>query len=899
MSNHTLLRTLRSILASFYQEEISARRIVADAGLDASRITFNGQSINTWHAILDEAVKKERLHALLDCVKKEYGDNADFHTVYSTYIEYTATGGRFAWPLPPFDGEEPPAPGASPYKGLIYFNVSDARLFFGRERLTAELAAYLRTHNFLAVVGASGSGKSSVVRAGLVPALQRGEPLLDGLLSPIASTQWHVHIMTPKTHPLKELAATLTRNDGSYLAQGKLMDELAQDARVLDLCAARLLSGGAANRLLLVVDQFEELFTLCRDQAERKAFVDNLLTAAVEDGVTTVVITLRADFYAHCSQFSNLRLVLESQQKYIGPMNRDELRLAIEEPARQEGWDFEPGLVDLLLHDVSDEPGALPLLSHALLETWNRRRGHTLTLSGYMESGRVQGAIAQTAERVLTKVLTPEQRAIAKNIFLRLTELGEGSEDTRRCVQLTELMPTTEENAAVEEVLKTLADARLVTTDKDAVEVAHEALIRSWPTLREWLNDNREGLRIERRLTEAVREWDAFHREERLLYTGSRFERVWEWVKDKLGTLSTTEREFIETSRILVEVERRKLEVERLLNEAREAKQDGDAQRAIAALEQASQLDPNLQLDVATEIADVRRQIATRLVQAGEGLAATGDYAGAAEKFREALALEPPPDTPVYVWVPPGDFLMGSNDTNTDANMSEKPQHTVCVSGFWIMRVPVTNAQYKAAVEARACTPPDNNRWENPQFAKHPVTDITWYQARDYARWVGGRLPTEAEWEKAARGTDGRIYPWGNNEPKPTLLNYYGSGLGIWTDVGSCPEGASPYGCLDMAGNVWEWTSSLYEAYPYKSTLGNVSEETNNLREDYYENESIREDPDLPRRRVERGGAFDCKLESVRCAFRSYNTPRHKGRRLGFRVVSPDPRIPLRVCSTL
>lgn len=762
------------------------------------------------------------------------------------------------------------APGEPPYKGLQYFDTSDAHLFFGRERLTAELAAYLRTHNFLAVVGASGSGKSSVVRAGLVPALQRGEPLLDGLLPPVGSAQWPVHVMTPKAHPLKELAATLTRDDGSYLAQGKLMDELLQDARVLDLCASRLLSGGAANRLLLVVDQFEELFTLCRDQAERKAFVDNLLAAATEDGVTTVIITLRADFYAHCSQFSNLRLALESQQKYIGPMNRDELRRAIEEPARQEGWDFEPGLVDLLLHDVGDEPGALPLLSHALLETWNRRRGRTLTLAGYVESGRVQGAIAETAERVLTKVLAPAQQAIAKDIFLRLTELGEGSEDTRRRVQLAELMAQSEAQPAVETVLKTLADARLVTTDKDEVEVAHEALIRVWPTLRRWLDENREGLRIERRLTEAAREWEAFHREERLLYTGARFERAWECVKDKLSTLSALEQEFIETSYSLVEVERRKLEVDRLRREASEAKQAGNAQSAITALEQASQLEPGLQLDVATEIADVRRQIATRLVQAGERLAATGDYARAAEKFREAFELDPPPDTPVYVWIPRGVFLMGSDDSDEVAEDDEKPQRRVYVDGFWIMRVPVTNAQYRLAVEAGACTPPYNKRWNNAQFAQHPVTSVTWNQARDYAQWVGGRLPSEAEWEKAARGTDGRIYPWGNEPPDETRCNHYGSGLGTWTAIGSYPAGAN--GLYDAAGNVWEWTADRYD--------GN-----------YYKN-SPKRNPKGPKtgiNRTLRGGSWSYSdfEYSVRCACRNYSEPDNHIDIHGFRVVSP------------
>ena len=242
----------------------------------------------------------------------------------------------------------------------------------------------------------------------------------------------------------------------------------------------------------------------------------------------------------------------------------------------------------------------------------------------------------------------------------------------------------------------------------------------------------------------------------------------------------------------------RQSEVERLLREAREAKRAGKVHDSIAAFERANQLEPNLNLDIEAEIEDVRRQVAIRFVQAGERLAAEGNYTEAAEKFREALMFEPPPDTQVYVWIPPGEFLMGSDDRDRDSRDNEKPQHTVYVDGFWIMRVPVTNAQYACAVNEGACTPPANRRWDNPQFAQQPVANVSWQQAEDYALWVGGRLPTEAEWEKAARGTDGRKYPWGNNDTTSELCNNFGSGLGTWTNVGSYPKGASPYGVLDM-----------------------------------------------------------------------------------------------------
>ncbi len=209
-------------------------------------------------------------------------------------------------------------------------------------------------------------------------------------------------------------------------------------------------------------------------------------------------------------------------------MSDEELRRAIEEPGRRGRWEFEPGLVNLLLHDVgvyaghTPEPGALPLLSHALLETWQRRRGRTLTLSGYTSSGGVRSAIAETAEAVFADQFTHEQKAIARRIFLRLTELGNETStgDTRRRATFDELILKPEEAEATWTVLKALADARLITTHQDSAEVAHEALIREWPTLHGWLEDNREGLRLQRHLTETAQEWSSADRDPDLLYRG-------------------------------------------------------------------------------------------------------------------------------------------------------------------------------------------------------------------------------------------------------------------------------------------------------------------------------------------------------------------------------------------
>ena len=230
----------------------------------------------------------------------------------------------------------------------------------------------------------------------------------------------------------------LTLENPSVTQTAILIDDLAKDPRSLQLFARRKVGGKNDTHLLLVVDQFEEVFSLCRSDEERASFVGSLLTAASEaDGVATVIIAMRADFYAHCANYIQLREALGTNQEFIGAMGDYELRRAIEAPAQRGRWEFEEGLVDLLLHDVGHEPGALPLLSHALMETWQRRRGRTMTLSGYTSSGGVRGAIAETAEAVFTDRFTHEQHAIARRIFLRLTELGDETStgDTRRRCQ--------------------------------------------------------------------------------------------------------------------------------------------------------------------------------------------------------------------------------------------------------------------------------------------------------------------------------------------------------------------------------------------------------------------------------------------------------------------------------
>lgn len=458
--------------------------------------------------------------------------------------------------LPPEDGEPP-------YLGLQYFSERDAGRFFGREQLTARVIGRLERTRFLAVVGASGSGKSSLVRAGVVPALKAGGRLPDGSLAPADSPQWLYRILVPGGHPLDALAAALSR-DGALPGQvSSLRDELARDPKSLTLAAQSLLAGGDRPHLLIVVDQFEEIFTQTRSAEEREAFLQALVAASDPNDPRPIhlILCLRADFYAQVAQHDSLRELVSQHQEFIGAMSRSELVDAVIAPLNLGNWKIQEGLVKVILDDVGYEPGALPLLSHALLETWKRRRGRTLTLSGYVECGGVHGAIRETAEAVFQLRLTPEQRPIARIIFLHLAELNEDAQDTRRRASFSELITRSTDALTIQAVINILVEARLVSTSTQdgaqVVEVAHESLIREWPTLRQWLSEDRQGLILHQQFTEAAEDWLKDGRDASLLFRGRRLAQVQEWAGtgDNANLLSLTEVEFLEASQASAKLE--------------------------------------------------------------------------------------------------------------------------------------------------------------------------------------------------------------------------------------------------------------------------------------------------------------------------------------------------------
>jgi WD40 repeat protein/class 3 adenylate cyclase len=406
-----------------------------------------------------------------------------------------------------------------PYKGLAPFEEDDAAYFFGRERLVGELAARTVQVGLLGVVGASGSGKSSVVAAGLLPSLRAG--LLPG------SDRWTQATMRPGEHPMQELRRALNR-DGAN-----------------DDPLAAAIENEDAGRLVLVVDQFEETFTTCASEDERAAFIETLVRAAKRDPErVAIVLTIRGDYYAHCAPYPELAEAL-ANHVLVGPLTREELKRAVELPARRAGLRVETALVDALVEEVADEPGGLPLLSTALVELWQVREGGWIRMEAYERTGGVHGAVTRLAEFSYAE-LTDAEREAAHRVFLRLVAVGEGEATTKRRVDLDEF--DLERDRAAATVITKLTQDRLLTMGDGTVEVAHEALLREWPRLQAWLEEDAQGRQLRQHLTQAAKQWEARGREPSELYRGVRLSAALDWSAGHSVELNELEREFLASS---------------------------------------------------------------------------------------------------------------------------------------------------------------------------------------------------------------------------------------------------------------------------------------------------------------------------------------------------------------
>jgi serine/threonine protein kinase/WD40 repeat protein/DNA-binding SARP family transcriptional activator len=450
----------------------------------------------------------------------------------------------------------------NPYKGLRAFLEADAADFFGRESLTTRLIHRLEedveASRFLAVVGPSGSGKSSVVRAGLIPAIRRGA--LEG------SERWYVIDLLPGSHPLRELESALLAL--AVEPPPSLLDMLEGDRLGLVQATERVLPDPDAE-LVIVLDQLEEVFTLVDDEDERLHVLECLRTAVtVPESRVRLITTLRADFFDQPLSVRGFGEVLAERTEALTPLSPEELERAIVAPADRAGLVVEPRLVAAMIAEVVDRPGTLPLLQYALTELAERRDDGTLTLAGYRRIGGVSGALARRAEQIYGP-MNEEAKGAVRQLFLRLVTLGEGSDDTRRRVRRSELVPLADRRV-MESVIDGFGRHRLLSFDRDpvtrepTVEIAHEALLRAWERLHDWIDEAREDIRTQRRLAFSVAEWEAADREPSFLLAGSRLVQVQAWSETTTLAISDEDREFLgESMAVQRAVEERERTLER------------------------------------------------------------------------------------------------------------------------------------------------------------------------------------------------------------------------------------------------------------------------------------------------------------------------------------------------
>jgi WD40 repeat protein len=446
-----------------------------------------------------------------------------------------------------------------PYPGLASFTAEQAAWFFGRDRLTATLVsrldACLAEGGPVMVVAASGAGKSSLLRAGLLPKIAAGAFTAPG------SRHWPRVVFTPGAHPLREAAAALASacpGGGAAPAEPGAGD---LDALLAEVAGPPRLGG----RAVLVVDQFEQLFRLCENEEERSAFISWLCGAARASGpgepAALVACAVRADFYLDCTRYPQLRQALQGNQLIVGAMTPGELREAITCPAEAAGLGLDPGLTELLLADLraggnapgeaglaaDDRAGRLPLLAHALQATWRQRHGGILTVEGYRAAGGIEHAIAETAERVYRRLEGDAEREV-RGLFLRLVKIGDaGGEDIRRPVPRLALLAAAGPAAAG--VIDDYTASRLVTQSRETVQITHEALLRAWPRLAGWLDEDRAGQLTRQQVEDDAAAWDLAGRDTSRLYRGARLASAIAWAAGHPGDLTTAARDFLAASR--------------------------------------------------------------------------------------------------------------------------------------------------------------------------------------------------------------------------------------------------------------------------------------------------------------------------------------------------------------
>jgi formylglycine-generating enzyme required for sulfatase activity len=892
-------------------------------------------------AFIDNTEDREAAQSLLD-----YWHNQLFHAGEDTPEAV----------LQDFDATtQPEIPDSRcPYIGLESFNDDNKHLFYGRDLLIRELLDQVLVSRLVTAVGPSGSGKSSVVLAGLLPRLE------DGALP--GSDEWHYYpTIVPSAAPLTQLAKLL-EPDGADSAEWipDNYDAFLRDTEHL----TKLVQANSSDTAVITIDQFEETFTLCHDDRERDAFIDNLLDLVnSREGRHLVILTMRVDYESYLNKVPLFRSMYEQGLVRVTAMNASELHDAIEQPAQAIGLKFEDGLIEALVREIVGEPAALPLLQFALLQLWDDRERNRITWDAYRRLGGVMEALASTADSLFNNMLTEEQNA-TKRILLRLVRPGTGVEFTRSRATRRALYQSGEANDRIDRVLQKLVDARLlrqtngVTAENDQFEVAHEALVRNWPRLVEWLEDERVVLRHRLRFTAQAEDWDTRDRDAGALLRGKQLQEAL-----LFENLNPLEQEYIDASKAAVqlEIEEKQAQQQRELEQAQQLAQE-QSQRAEAEAQAARRarnfnyalivilllvVGGAVSLIYLQDVQQEREEVAQEATRAGvearetavaadelalelaiestaaaleaatvqamatsDNAVATAEVAAnqtlvaeravvenlaeataqaataqaqlatvaaqatqvaqqAIDNTPEATVPNQPTATPdsaqlaldaqlnafireqdnmPMLFITGGSYQMGLANAGGEA---DNPLRPVTVSTFYLDQYEVSVQQFAdflnqqggntgacngencaATVVFTSLTNLLNNLGvfePRPGTGRFPATWITWEGAVAYCESVGSRLPTEAEWEYAARGVDGRIYPWGNT-PNPVLYetaifnNNPAQSPSVFFPrafmrVDGLPDGISPFGIYGMAGGAEEWVQDWYDPDFYNQPL--------------------------------------------------------------------------------
>jgi len=519
--------------------------IAASREFEAAQVSLDSEYSVLTQALLQGLDPQRQANitnfGLVDYLDQQLG-NSTQRPIYSNFGEPIILTRAIIPPTPPHL-PTPPNPSHSdqcPYKGLRYFDIADADYFFGREDLINQLIDRVRQDNFLAILGASGSGKSSVLRAGLIYELMQGQRLS-------GSRHWSLKIIVPTAHPLQSLAKLFVDANLSVVDEAietdKAIEFLQKGGESFKRLIAGYLDKNSQSKFLLIIDQFEETFTLCEDLQERNQFLACLLELlATKQDEFKLILGMRIDFLGKCFEqdYHGLGKLIEANLITVLPLNSEQLQRAITEPAKKANLELEAGLVEQMLKDGGNQPGSLPLVQDTLTELWKKRVDNSLKLSVYVKLGGISGTLNKRATAFYNGLSDSEKETL-KYIFLALTQLGEGTEDTRRRILKQDLITVKYTEGIIDILILRLADERLIVTDeqgettdkKMAIEVAHEALIREWELLRQWLDQDRANLLQQRKIEALAQEWEKSGRKSAYLLVGFRLKEARKFQKEQ------------------------------------------------------------------------------------------------------------------------------------------------------------------------------------------------------------------------------------------------------------------------------------------------------------------------------------------------------------------------------